>query len=173
MRLNVLLTIFALQFSSVGWTEERDIQEGDTLWSIAAEVYGNPWYWPCIWKANANISNPDIISPSQKITLIEKSQCEVSKKAEKEVIKSIEAIHVKSEKKIPTEIPAYLLSKKGGEVVVFRNNRYESIPVKLLIQQEKLKITEFGDKTMGDGVIVEGQLFKKLMPKDPRLGAGR
>lgn len=45
------------------------VTTGDSLWSISAQdgVYGNPYQWPLIFKANADqIKDPDLIFPGQE-----------------------------------------------------------------------------------------------------------
>ncbi|AOU99711.1 hypothetical protein BI364_12105 [Acidihalobacter yilgarnensis] len=48
------------------------VTKGDTLWGIAGMplVYGNPYEWPLIYKANAGkIKDPDMIHPGQDLTI--------------------------------------------------------------------------------------------------------
>ncbi len=50
--------------------EKKDyyVKKGDTLWDIASRygVYGDPFKWPLIYKANRDIINdPDLIYPDQ------------------------------------------------------------------------------------------------------------
>ncbi len=44
-----------------GNTEEHAIAEGQTLWSIAEDKYGNPRLWPWIYGKNGSLNNPNII----------------------------------------------------------------------------------------------------------------
>ncbi len=37
------------------------IVAGDSLWAISMKVYGNPYRWTEIWKANAEIKDPNLI----------------------------------------------------------------------------------------------------------------
>lgn len=49
------------------WSENRDC-----LWNIAGqtEIYGDPFQWPKIWQANAElIKNPDVIQPGWELTI--------------------------------------------------------------------------------------------------------
>ena len=43
-----------------------EVQDGDTLWGIAARTTGNPYDWARIAKVNA-LSDPDMILPGQQI----------------------------------------------------------------------------------------------------------
>ena len=43
-----------------------EVQDGDTLWSIAARTTGNPYDWARIAKVN-ELSDPDMILPGQQI----------------------------------------------------------------------------------------------------------
>ena len=48
------------------------VVKGDTLWGIAGknDIYGNPFEWPLIYKANAaKIHDPDLIYPGQDFSI--------------------------------------------------------------------------------------------------------
>jgi nucleoid-associated protein YgaU len=48
------------------------VVSGDTLWGISArsEIYGNPYQWPLIYKANrSQIQDADLIFPGQNLTI--------------------------------------------------------------------------------------------------------
>ena len=47
----------------------HDVKKGDTLWDISSEYYGDSWQWPIIWKGNAQINNPDLIYPNEKLLI--------------------------------------------------------------------------------------------------------
>lgn len=52
--------------------ETYDVVKGDSLWGIAGQgrIYGNPYYWPLIYKANAGtIKDADLIYPGQSLTI--------------------------------------------------------------------------------------------------------
>ncbi len=46
-----------------------DIKQGDTLWDIANSFLKDPFLWPFIWKANPDITNPDLIFAGNKLTI--------------------------------------------------------------------------------------------------------
>lgn len=45
------------------------IVAGDSLWSISMKVYGNPYRWTDVWKANPSIVNPDLIYAGGSLAL--------------------------------------------------------------------------------------------------------
>jgi hypothetical protein len=45
------------------------VQKGDTLWSLCARYYGDPWRWPQLWASNPAITNPHWIFPGDVIRL--------------------------------------------------------------------------------------------------------
>lgn len=49
-----------------------EVQRGDHLWGIASQprIYGNPYAWPLIYKANsAKIKDADVINPGQNLDI--------------------------------------------------------------------------------------------------------
>lgn len=53
--------------------ETYSVVRGDHLWGIAAKprIYGNPYQWPLIYKANADsIADADLIEPGQVLTIV-------------------------------------------------------------------------------------------------------
>ncbi len=53
--------------------ETYSVVSGDHLWGIAAKprIYGNPYQWPLIYKANADaIADADLIEPGQVLTIV-------------------------------------------------------------------------------------------------------
>jgi hypothetical protein len=47
------------------------VVKGDTLWDISASYLGTPWIWPSVWKENADIPNPHLIYPGDRLWITE------------------------------------------------------------------------------------------------------
>jgi hypothetical protein len=48
------------------------VKKGDTLWDICEQYYGDSSLWPKLWEMNSFITNPNLLSPGDVITLFEK-----------------------------------------------------------------------------------------------------
>jgi len=46
------------------------VKQGNTLWDICDEYYGDPWSWPQLWAYNKSITNPHWIYPGDQIRLL-------------------------------------------------------------------------------------------------------
>lgn len=49
--------------------EEYIVEEGDTLWDICAEFFGEPRRWPTVWALNPHVTNPHWIYPGDVLRL--------------------------------------------------------------------------------------------------------
>ena len=67
------------------------VKKGDTLWGISAKdyIYGDPWQWPLIYKANRDkIKNPHLIFPKQVLKIPRDINCEDIIEARKKALKT-------------------------------------------------------------------------------------
>ncbi|GLP97697.1 LysM peptidoglycan-binding domain-containing protein [Paraferrimonas sedimenticola] len=53
-----------------GHPEAYTVVKGDTLWDISAKFLEDPWLWPKLWGANPQVSNPHLIYPGDRLTLV-------------------------------------------------------------------------------------------------------
>jgi LysM repeat protein len=72
------LVLIAIPTDLIGQPTTHTVQKGDTLWSICEKYYGDSTLWPKLWEMNPFVTNPHLLKPGDKITLIEKE--DISKK---------------------------------------------------------------------------------------------
>jgi len=49
--------------------EQHVVKKGDTLWSICAQYFNDPWLWPKLWAQNPHVTNPHWIFPDDVLRL--------------------------------------------------------------------------------------------------------
>ncbi|MBW1863626.1 MAG: LysM peptidoglycan-binding domain-containing protein [Deltaproteobacteria bacterium] len=54
------------------------VEQGDTLWNICDKYYGDPDLWPKLWQMNPFVTNPHLLNPGDRITLLEKESVKVA-----------------------------------------------------------------------------------------------
>lgn len=57
------------QSSQESNTDAVEIEEGQTLWSLAEEKYGNPRLWPWIYGNNGSLENPNVIYAGNSLSV--------------------------------------------------------------------------------------------------------
>jgi hypothetical protein len=65
------------------------VQKGDTLSSICEKYYGDPGLWPKLWEMNPSITNPNVLTPGEVITLLEKGTVKKTVPSEKKPVKEV------------------------------------------------------------------------------------
>ena len=53
-----------------GHPDTYTVVQGDTLWDISGQFLHKPWKWPQIWHANPQVSNPHLIYPGDRLSLV-------------------------------------------------------------------------------------------------------
>lgn len=87
------------------------VKKGDTLWGISSKdyIYGDPWQWPLIYKANRDkIKNPHLIYPKEVLKIPRDINCKDIIEARKKALKTPPPTGVKPKKVGPVkaeEIP--------------------------------------------------------------------
>ena len=70
----------AMDHSMMDHSSSYTVVSGDNLWNISGQsaVYGNPYQWPLIYKANSDkIKDADLIFPGQEFTIPSASAAEI------------------------------------------------------------------------------------------------
>jgi len=65
------LFLFFAPSLSAGQKTTHIVKQGDTLWSICEQYYGDPYLWPELWEMNQFITNPHWLNPGDVITIFE------------------------------------------------------------------------------------------------------
>jgi len=69
----LVFLLVSLATTSAIASEEQTytIKKGDTLWDLSQKFIDDPYYWPNVWAKNPDITNPHLIFPGQKITILD------------------------------------------------------------------------------------------------------
>ncbi len=132
-RAYILRTIFLflLAWCASGWAattapdlrpdhpQRYTVQQGDTLWGIAARFLKDPWRWPEIWQRNAAIKNPHLIYPGDVLVMNMVAGSPELKVLRRKVVKLSPAIYTEPlEAAIPTIPPSAIQSFLSSPLVV-------------------------------------------------------
>lgn len=134
------------------------VKLGDTLSGISLETYGDGEAWRCLLRANRAVKDADLIYPGMSLVL--PSDCGVGKFR----YEPGEPIRAVADERRESKL---LVSKSNGDVILYRDGEFYSIPIKMLF--DELKERHVSSKRLPEGVILDPVLFENLMPKDPRL----
>jgi len=52
-----------------GGVDVHVVRDGDTLWDISGQYFGDSWHWPELWSFNPEITNPHWIYPLDQLRL--------------------------------------------------------------------------------------------------------
>ena len=142
MQLNRLIAVFfiSLLIAFPGWAleikssapEEYVVKKGDTLWSIAGMYLDKPWNWPLLWQKNAQIKNPHLIYPGDRIVLTrdERGQplLQLQRNAKKQITLSPKALRqLKNAEPIPT-LPWSVIENHIENDLMMDKETYEAQP---------------------------------------------
>jgi hypothetical protein len=73
--LGIALAVFTAPLSGAADTaqipasREHIVRAGDTLWDLAFQFLGDPFFWPRIWRHNPAVRNPDLIYPGDLLVI--------------------------------------------------------------------------------------------------------
>lgn len=109
-------TAFAAAYESIQKTEEQ-VQQGDTLATIAQRVYGTTTAWRSIWRQNDRIENPDIVPPGTTVFYIAKGAATAAvKKARAEAAKLAQVTKSLNKRLVGAKVTTATGTAKAGKV---------------------------------------------------------
>jgi hypothetical protein len=108
------------------------VEKGDTLWGIAGMFLDEPWLWPELWRNNTGISNPHLIYPGDKLTLVFNDEGEaqilVERASDKPLVKLTPRGRVE-QKRVPIDVIPYEAIRPYIEnAFIMDQARYDSLP---------------------------------------------
>jgi hypothetical protein len=80
------------------------VKEGDTLWDICEEYYGDADLWPKLWEMNPFITNPHLLEPGDVITLLEDVPLKKPSPVKKEVTPAIQVVEESVQEKTGVDV---------------------------------------------------------------------
>gem|GEM_PF-4013695 len=157
----IISIIIFFGINTVLIAEPYAVRKGDSLWSIADEQLNDGHLWSCLSALN-RIHNPDEIHIGLNLEL---SGCTFNK-TNNPVSKS-EAPTIRVEQAAKAE---YWVSRDASDSVVIQKGEYKIIQTDYLVKSINREKNQ-DDVRLKSGLTIDGALIKKLLPKDPRLGA--
>ena len=101
------------------------VKKGDTLWDISKHFFDDPLVWPEIWSQNAQILNPHLIYPGNKIRIYQKDgvyvveEVQQEEEVEQPAVETVEVAAATEEKYAESTI---LTDTKGNIRFTWINN---------------------------------------------------
>jgi LysM repeat protein len=133
------------------------VRDGDTLWDLAASFLKNPYDWSRIWDLNkAEIANPDLIYPDQKVRIPGAAAGLTEAPAEAEPVEEAAAPEPEAE---PAEEPAPWEDAQAAAEEAPAPKTPAAPPAKAAATVESMVVDK---KWKGDGRII-GDVAKKIM----------
>lgn len=169
-------------------TGPRVIKRGDSLWDISEEYYNTPWRWREIWRANAYITNPDLIFPHDKLNIPgiggQVSEAALPPEYEEEVEEEEYAEEEEYEEEIPPALSGFEDEIKGKYMeegfVVPLDWEYDgyvigSVEKKIMLSAGDLILLDIGTEDGLEAKVRCGiyRLGKKVRAKESRKVIGR
>ena len=69
MKKIVLVSMMVFIVVAVSYGRSHTVIEGDNLWNLAIENFGDGYEWRSIWDKNSQIENPDLIYPGDQLII--------------------------------------------------------------------------------------------------------
>lgn len=112
---------FASAYEAVQRATEN-VQQGDTLATIATRVYGSSKAWRSLWRHNDKIDNPDILSAGTAVFYVPKGAATAAVNKIKANIAKVSKTSIKATKKV-----AKSFAKKAKQLKTSNANSFASI----------------------------------------------
>jgi hypothetical protein len=133
IRLGMILLALTLMVPCLALATDQEeptiyvIKQGDTLWGLSDRFIKDPHYWPDMWSKNAQITNPHLIYPGQKLRVFPDRLEFVTDEQEKPAVQEPTQPEVAPEKTYTVRGNEGFLLEKGarppGMIIGIHNNR--------------------------------------------------